>query len=187
MSLEKEQQISPIVAESVIHNTKVSQQPNPPSLARLSTWPSASSSPANPPPPGPGRPSIPDRLPVRCRSRHPRPRVLQRFPLLHRLHPPDGPPLLRHPRRPGLPDRRQAGLRHEPLLSWIAGAVDEWILWRTGRVHPDVDAVLWVGESIEGYGPTISPEKGSIWSHFAESRRITTRFRHWDVQRAAMQ
>lgn len=74
--------------------------------------------------PGPCQPPVSDSLSLRCRGRYTRPRVLRRLPLLHRLHPADGRPLLRHPRRPGLPVRREACLRHESLFPRAAGAMD---------------------------------------------------------------
>lgn len=117
MPTEKELQISPIVQESVVHNTKVSDACAlaPSSVCRQLTKPIH---------PGPRQPPVSDSLPLRCRGRHTRPRVVRRVPLLHRLHPADGSPLLRHPRRPGLPLRREACLRHESLLPRAAGAMD---------------------------------------------------------------
>lgn len=119
MPSEKELQISPIVQESVVHNTKVRH-----SLAQ--PWPRRRPCRqlTKPIRPGPRQPPVSDSLPLWCRGRHTRPRVLCRLPLLHRLHPADRPPLLRNPRRPGLPVRGEASLRHQPLFPRAARAMD---------------------------------------------------------------
>ena len=96
----------------------------------------------------PLQPAIPHRIPLRRIGRHPRPRILQRFPLLSHLLAADGCTLLRAARGAHLARGWQAVAGHEPVfpgeLRVLGRGVDEWV----GGVHLDVDAVLWPGEGV---------------------------------------
>ncbi len=96
----------------------------------------------------PLQPAIPHRIPLRRIGRHPRPRILQRFPLLSHLLAADGCTLLRAARGAHLARGWQAVAGHEPVfpgeLRVLGRRVDEW----AGGVHLDVDAVLRAGEGV---------------------------------------
>lgn len=95
---EREQAIHPVVAECVQHNARASSSPPLPVSLLSSSTTYRSPNPSPNPPTNPTlstdniQHSLPDRLLIRRRSRHPRLRVLHRLPLLParhavRLHP----------------------------------------------------------------------------------------------------
>lgn len=143
MPSERELQISPIVQESLVHNTRVSLSifhllgPHPPGLsAPRRNKPATPDHLSRPGPdprplenhhahtnnssqslsPDPLQPPIPHRLPLRRIGRHPRPRVVRRLPFLPRLLPARGHARVRATRSAYLFGCGETTAGHEPLL-----------------------------------------------------------------------
>jgi hypothetical protein len=128
-------QISPLVPDSIIHNTKVCRakvnghqtlrtpsqiplQTPIPSLAFYLPSPVTS----NLTFPDPHNYPQPHRLPHRHRRRHPRSRVLPRLPILPRLHAPHHAPHLHLPRAP----HRTFRVRQFAVLHLWRSTLDWW-------------------------------------------------------------
>ena len=132
MPTERELAISPIVQESVQHNTQVHPHHTHISHNPLSKPLTISLT-------GNLQHPLPHRLPLRRRLRDPRSRVLRRFPLL--------PP--RHILRLGAHlEHTGKGQARGLLPGSLERAVGRGCTERRDELCADVDAVLWVGEGL---------------------------------------
>ena len=120
---------------------------------------------------GPSKPAIPHGVRLRSCSRYPWPRIVQRLPLLHRLHHLDHRPLLRTPGRPDVPGLGKGCSRYKPLLPKLLRAVDRWSDEWAGGFHSYMDIVL---RSCAGLiKPCSLPVSAScFWCHGVYGNRI---------------